>query len=178
MAGKVNILRGFILGVFITLLVLFVGGYLFVRGGGIPLAATAAPLPLEKTIANMALRASIGNAAEQKNPLPFDDNNMLEGAKTYKQRCAGCHGAPGRPSGISKAMFPPPPHLFEKEDMVTDDPEGRTYWIVTHGVRLSGMPSFAEIFSDTQRWQVTMLLAHADKLPPEAQAVFEQTAGH
>ncbi len=74
---------------------------------------------------------------------------------------------------MSKAMFPPPPQLFEKQDMVTDDPEGTTYWKVTHGIRLSGMPGFADILSDTQRWQVTMLLAHADKLPPEAQAAFE-----
>ncbi len=166
-------MRGFIFGVFTTILILVVGGYLFVRSGGVSLAATAATLPLEKTIADMALRASIGNAAQQKNPLPFDDSNMVAGANTYKGHCAGCHGAPERPSKISKAMFPSPPQLFEKDDMVTDDPEGATYWKVTHGIRLSGMPSFASNLSDTQRWQVTMLLAHADKLPAEAQAVFQ-----
>jgi mono/diheme cytochrome c family protein len=69
-------------------------------------------------------------------------------------------------------MFPPPPQLFEKDDMVTDDPEGVTYWKVTHGIRLSGMPGFASTLSDTQRWQVTMLLAHADKLSRAAQAAF------
>jgi thiosulfate dehydrogenase len=56
--------------------------------------------------------------------------------------------------------------------MVTDDPQGETYWKVTHGIRLSGMPGFGVILSDTQRWQVTMLVAHADKLPSAAQAVF------
>ena len=137
------------------------------------MATTAAPLPLEKTFARMALRASIGNAGEQKDPLPFDDGNMLAAVKTYKEHCAVCHGVPGQPrTGISKGMFPSPPQLFEKEEMVTDDPEGATYWKVTHGIRLSGMPGFESTLSDTQRWQVTMLVTHADKLSGAVQTAF------
>lgn len=137
------------------------------------MATTAQPLPLEQTVANMALRASIGNARDQKNPLPFGDANMLAGVKTYKDNCAGCHGAPQQSTpAISKGMFPPPPQLFESKDMVTDDPEGETYWKVTHGIRLTGMPGFATILSDTQRWQVTMLVAHANKFSSSVQAAF------
>ena len=165
-------MRGFVLGVVMTILMFVVGGYLFVRGGGVSLATTAPPLPLEKTVATMALRASIGNAKDRKNPLPFDDGDMLAGANAYKEHCALCHGAPGQPrTAISKGMFPSPPQLFE-EDMVTDDPEGVTYWKVTHGIRLSGMPGFGNTLSDTQRWQVTMLVAHADKLSRAVQAAF------
>jgi mono/diheme cytochrome c family protein len=169
-------LRGFILGVVITILLLIVGGYLFIHGGGVSMATTAPPLPLEKAVAQMALRASVGNAADLKDPLPFDDSGMLAGAIAYKQqRCAVCHGAPGQArTAISKGMFPSPPQLFEKEDMVTDDPEGITYWKLTHGIRLSGMPGFADALSDKQRWQVTMLVAHADKLSPAVQAALGQ----
>jgi mono/diheme cytochrome c family protein len=53
---------------------------------------------------------------------------------------------------------------------VTDDPEGETFWKVTHGIRLSGMPGFGSTLSDTERWQLTMLVAHADKLSPAVQA--------
>ena len=149
------------------------GSYLFVRGGGVSLATTAPPLPLEKTVAGMALRASIGNAKDRKNPLPIDDGNMMAGVTVYKEHCAVCHGAPGLPpTAISKGMFPPPPQLFEKDDMVTDDPEGATYWKLTHGIRLSGMPGFGGALSDTQRWQVTMLVAHADKLSGAVRAAF------
>ncbi len=138
------------------------------------MATTAQPLPLEKAVAKMALRESIGNAADLKDPLPFDDSSMLAGVNAYKQQhCAVCHGAPGQArTAISKGMFPSPPQLFEKEDMVTDDPEGVTYWKLTHGIRLSGMPGFADTLSDTQRWQVTMLVAHADKISPTVQAAF------
>jgi len=135
------------------------------------MATTSPPVPLEKMVARMALRASIGTAGDQKNPLPFDDANMLGMVNTYKEQCAFCHGTPGQPrTNISKEMFPPPPQLFEKDGMVTDDPEGVTYWKVTHGIRLSGMPGFESTLSDTQRWQVTMLVAHADKLPSAVQA--------
>ena len=166
-------MRGFVFGVVITILLLVMGSYLFVRGGGVSLATTAPPLPLEKTVAGMALRASIGNAKDRKNPLPIDDGNMMAGVTVYKEHCAVCHGAPGLPpTAISKGMFPPPPQLFEKDDMVTDDPEGATYWKLTHGIRLSGMPGFGGALSDTQRWQVTMLVAHADKLSGAVQAAF------
>jgi len=54
--------------------------------------------------------------------------------------------------------------------MVTGDPEGVTYWKVTHGIRLSAMPGFGGALSDTTRGQLTMLVAHADKLSPAMQA--------
>ena len=128
---------------------------------------TAPPLPLEKTVAGMALRASMGNAADQKNPLAFNDDTMLAGARQYKQNCAVCHGIPGQPPpAIAKGMFPDPPQLFEKRGMVTEDPEGDTFWKVTHGIRLSGMPGFQSTLSDTERWQLTTLVAHADRLSP------------
>jgi mono/diheme cytochrome c family protein len=52
---------------------------------------------------------------------------------------------------------------------VTDDPPGETYWKVANGIRLTGMPSFEKVLTDTEMWQVSLLLANADKpLPPEA----------
>lgn len=165
-------MRGFFLGIFVTLLALAVGGYLFVSSGGVSLATTAPPLPMEKKVAEMALHASIGTAVNLKDPLPFNEANIVAGATVYKENCAVCHGALGQArSAISKGMFPPPPQLLEKEEMMTDDPEGETYWKVTHGIRLSGMPGFASTLSDTQRWQVTMIVRYADKLPPAAQSV-------
>jgi mono/diheme cytochrome c family protein len=118
-------LKWFVLGIFTTLVVLTVGAYLFIRTGGISMETTAPPLPLEKTVADMALRANLGQAAAQKNPVPFNDDTMLSAAQRYKQYCAVCHGTPGQPrTAISKGMFPDPPQLFEKEGMMTDDPEG------------------------------------------------------
>jgi thiosulfate dehydrogenase len=163
------------LGVVVTIASLVGGGYLFVKTGGISMDTTAPPLPLEKRVARMALRASVGRAAAQRDPLPATEDNMLAGAHEYRDHCAVCHGTPGQArTAISRGMAPPPPQLFGKEDMVTDDPEGVTYWKVTHGIRLTGMPGFGRTLSDTQRWQITMLVTHADKLSPAVQAALRR----
>jgi mono/diheme cytochrome c family protein len=54
---------------------------------------------------------------------------------------------------------------------VTDDPAGETYWKIANGIRLTGMPGFKDSLSETQMWQMAVLLANADKLPPSVTAV-------
>jgi len=165
----------FVLGIVVAIVAMIVGGYLFLVSGGVSMETTASPLPLERRVANLALHASFGNAAQQRDPFPVDDTNMVAGAQVYRTHCAMCHGRPGGPrSAIARGMFPDPPQLFDEKDMVTDDPEGITYWKVTHGIRLSGMPGFGSTLADAARWQVTMLVAHADKLSPAVQAALAQ----
>src|SRR2546425_12186709 len=67
-------------------------------------------------------------------------------------------------SAIAKGMFPPPPSLFSPDEGVTNDPEGKIYWIVKHGIRLTGMPGFQASLSDTELWQVSLLLLKAQQL--------------
>ena len=45
---------------------------------------------------------------------------------------------------------------------VSDDAAGETYWKVANGIRLTGMPAFNHVLSDTQMWQVSLLLKNAD----------------
>ena len=61
-------------------------------------------------------------------------------------------------------MYPKPPKLLEGKG-VTDDPAGESYWKVANGIRLTGMPGFRDALNDTQMWQVSLLVAQADKLP-------------
>jgi mono/diheme cytochrome c family protein len=73
-------------------------------------------------------------------------------------------------------MFPEAPPLWETHHHgtetivgVSDDPPGETYWKVANGIRLTGMPSFKDLLTQDQMWQVSLLLANADKpLPPAA----------
>jgi mono/diheme cytochrome c family protein len=51
--------------------------------------------------------------------------------------------------------------------MVTDDPVGESFWKVKNGIRLSGMPGFKDVLSETEMWQVSALLAKAEQLPAE-----------
>ena len=51
---------------------------------------------------------------------------------------------------------------------VTDDPPGESYWKVKNGIRMTGMPAFSPGLTETELWQVSLLVANADKLPAEA----------
>ncbi len=161
----------FVIGIIIGVVVFApLGAYLFAKLGGIAMATTAKPLPLEKTLARTALHASMRGAADLKDPLSENEANLAAGACVYFRNCAECHGLAGQPkTSVAKGEFPAPPQLLAPGQMVTDDPEGVTYWKTSHGIRLSGMPGFANTLSDTERWQVSMLLAHADKLPSSVQ---------
>ena len=98
------------------------------------------------------------------------------GLAFYRANCAVCHGLPGQAeSAISKGMYPKPPQLF-KGHGVTDDPASETYWKVANGIRLTGMPGYSASLSETEMWQVSMLLADADKLPVEANQMLQQAA--
>src|SRR5215475_10275607 len=82
--------------------------------------------------------------------------------------------ATGSITSIAKGMYPRPPQLLDPRHMVTDDPAGESYWKVSNGIRLTGMPSFHASLSDTQIWQVSLLLANADKLPPSVNLILAQ----
>ena len=164
----------FLFGFVTAIIAVVVGAYVFIKAGGISMETSARPLPFEATVARMALDASDRAASDQKSPLPLTDANLLEGAHEFRESCAICHSTPGQPhNAIAHGMFPHPPELFAPDEMVTDDPEGITFWKITHGIRLSGMPAFGATLSDTKRWQLTMLVGHADKLSPEVQAALK-----
>ncbi|HLW78532.1 MAG TPA: cytochrome c, partial [Terriglobia bacterium] len=96
----------------------------------------------------------------------------------YRNHCAVCHGLPGQPApAIARGMFPVPPQLFDPEHTVTDDPAGETFWKAKNGIRLSGMPGFRNSLTDEQLWQVSFLLSHADKLPPDVRQALGAPAG-
>ena len=153
-------LLGFVTA-FVLLAVLVVG---VVWLGLAPVATASTPLPFEETLAMTAVHKAVAREMPKAVPLPASEENFMAGAHTYRAHCAVCHGLPGQPqTAIAKGEFPKPPELFAKEG-VTDDPPGETFWKVANGIRLTGMPGFKTSLSDEQMWQVSLLLANANKL--------------
>jgi thiosulfate dehydrogenase len=164
----------FLAGVVVGIGIVVLAGYLFVKGGGIFMGTDTKPLPMEETIASTAITASIGKHAGDQPPVPADETNLLAGAKVYMQACAGCHGKLDKPESGAKGFYPLPPHLLPPESGVTDDPVGAIHWIVENGVRFSAMPRFGHKISDTEIWQVSLLLKNANKLPDSVQTALRQ----
>lgn len=158
-------MKSFIVGLILGLIAVPLALYAYFATGSAPVATASAPMPFEKMMANKALHAVIERDMPKTAPIQADEANFAAGAQIYREHCAVCHGLPAQPqTAIAKGMFPKPPALMEGKG-VTDDLPGETYWKVENGIRLTGMPSFKESLSSTQMWQVSLLLAQADKLP-------------
>jgi mono/diheme cytochrome c family protein len=162
----------FLFGLIVGVLLLPAVLYLYFSRGIAPVATSAPPMPFEKTFARMALHARLDKEVAKTVPIAADDAAYTAGAQVYKEHCAVCHGLPGQPqSAIARGMFPDPPKLMDGKG-VTDDPPGETYWKVSGGIRMTGMPGFEKTLSTTQMWQVSLLCANADKLSAAAKDIF------
>jgi len=170
-----RIIFGIILGLLLTPLAIVA----WFHAGKAPVAVTDPPLPMERQIAHMALDARITRDAPGNPPIQPDQDNLTAGAQVYRDQCAACHGFYGKPLTFGAHMYPDAPGLWQKHGNsdvvgVSDDPPGETYWKVANGIRLTGMPSFKETLTDTQMWQVSLLLANSNKpLPPAALAIVQ-----
>jgi len=161
----------FLIGLILGLIAIPAGVYFYFSSGTAPVATSAAPMPFEKTFARMALHARMEKEMPKSAPIPADEAAYVAGAQVYKEHCAVCHGVAGQAqTAIAQGMFPKPPKLMEGTG-VTDDPPAESYWKVAGGIRMTGMPGFDKTLSTTQMWQVSLLLANADKLPKAAQDV-------
>jgi len=161
----------FLIGLVVGLILIPVGVYLYFSSGSAPVATSAPPMPFEKTLAKMALHARVDKEMPKSVPITADEAGYVAGAQVYKENCAVCHGLPGQTqTAIAKGMYPDPPKLMEGTG-VTDDPPAESYWKVAGGIRMTGMPGFDKTLSTTQMWQVSLLVANADKLPKTAQDV-------
>lgn len=158
----------FVIGMLVGALGVLGAEYLFLTQGGLPVSARGArPLPLERFLSSRALHVAMAKEADRPAPIPSTPENLLAGARVYRENCVLCHGAPGQAgrSAVAAGMFPRPPRLMPPDQGVTDDPVGETYWKVRNGIRLTGMPSFEGALGDTAMWQVSLLLREADHLP-------------
>jgi mono/diheme cytochrome c family protein len=166
----------FVIGAIIGAILVPLAFYFYFVTGKAPVATSAAPMPFEKMLAHKALNARVDREMPRKAPIEADEPNLDAGAHTYREHCAVCHGLAGQAqSAIATGMYPHPPKLMEGTG-VTDDEPGESYWKVANGIRLTGMPGFGRRLSETQMWQVSLLVADADKLPKSAKDILAPDA--
>jgi mono/diheme cytochrome c family protein len=159
----------FLIGLIVGFLILPLLLLLYAMSGRFPAATSDAPLPGESWLAGAGLYGRIKREAPNRDVANFATSELVSGANIYQNNCAMCHGLPNQTvPPVGQGEFPRPPQLFTVDGRVSDDPAGVTYWKVKNGIRLTGMPGFEKSMTDMQMWQVTALVARADKLPAEA----------
>ncbi|MGA2962030.1 MAG: cytochrome c [Candidatus Korobacteraceae bacterium] len=168
-------MRGFITGVLLTVAVILGGTYQYLHLGKFPVGADNPPGTIERWLADMAMEEYIDrNMPKQGNPMQPNAQNLAAGARLYEQNCSYCHGGLlQRVSPMRTKFNPPVPQIINQ---IPGDPDAHLFWAIKHGIRLSGMSSWAGILSDDQIWQVTAFVKHSANLPPEAQEAWRQAA--
>jgi mono/diheme cytochrome c family protein len=166
----------FLLGFVFAFVVIFVGGWVYLKYGHPPVAVADSAFPMEAQIVHVPLKARIAKEMQQP-PFPVSEDVYEQGASVYKDQCASCHGLPGEPVDYAKWMYPKAPQLWQKHAKnsvvgVSNDEPGETFWKVKNGIRLTGMPAFNHILSEPEMWDVSLLLKNADQpLPDPVKAI-------
>jgi thiosulfate dehydrogenase len=162
-------MRGFILGIILTLVVGLGGAYLCVRGGHFdPRAVGNRPSTFERRTANQSLDEWVDeHAPKQSNPFQPTMENVMDGSMTYDKNCAFCHGSLKQPeSPIRSNFYPAVPQLMTR---TPDDPDGNLFYVIKYGVRYTGMPGWDGVLSDDEIWKTVVFLKNSSQMKDTGQ---------
>jgi mono/diheme cytochrome c family protein len=159
-------MRVFLRHAFISLLIAALlglgGAALIVRAGLYDVAASSSHTQWVHSLLETAMHHSVRWHARNMQPPPTrrddtahdatHDTASLRGAACYREHCLSCHGAPGiAPGPLSLGMQPLPGPLVDAADKWA---LGEIYWIVLHGIKMSGMPAWSHRLPEADLWAV------------------------
>lgn len=131
--------------------------------GAVNPSATTRPSKLEKWTAHAVLDAAVRARAPRGRTAPADAAGVERGRQAYRQHCLVCHGVPGgEQSAIAAGLNPPVPDLAEPETQARTD--GEIYFLISGGVRLTGMPAFERSLPEKTRWELVGFLRALPRL--------------
>ena len=118
-------------------------------------------------------RQSVRRHAGGRTPV-MTPSQLWRGAVVFREQCLECHGAPGiAPHAIGLSMQPQPGPLVH---MLQRWEPAEIYWIVSNGIKMSGMPAWRYRMSDSDLWAVTAMVMHLPDLSPQEYAVLQDSA--
>jgi len=98
---------------------------------------------------------------------------ISKGAGQYAEMCSGCHLAPGmKRTEISRGLYPRAPELRRKTDLTPSE----QFWIIKHGVKMTGMPAWGVTHDDDLLWDVVAFVRKLPELTPEQYATMVKNA--
>lgn len=129
-----------------------------------------------RLMATLRSRSIHVRAAEITVP-PLDDAALVRsGAGNYDAMCPDCHLKPGvEGTELRTGLYPQPPDLTRarRSDPAAD------FWVVKHGIKMSGMPAWGRSMEDQYVWgMVAFLQRLPDLTPDDYSQLVAQSGGH
>ncbi|MDP8993845.1 MAG: cytochrome c [Pseudomonadota bacterium] len=160
-------MRNFFLGAASALLLIAAAVGIAIWTGAYNFAASQAHPGAVREGIDTALQRSVAARAEGLRAPAVTPEQLRHGAGEFIEYCVHCHGGPGvQPHEWTRGMRPQPPHLAEAATRWTTE---EVFWIVKHGIGMTGMPSFGTTASDETIWHIA---AFVKRLPQTSTAEF------
>jgi mono/diheme cytochrome c family protein len=164
----------FVLGAVALVVAIVIGGVVAVETGSYDVRASTPHLaPVAWAAHTTMIRAAQRDSATVRPPPMLTPAQTLDGARLYDQDCVGCHGAPGvARDHWTDGMTPSPPYLVDAPRHWT---KAELYWIVSNGVKMTGMPAWSAVHSPDQIWDIVAFLEAQPDLTASDYALLRKT---
>lgn len=157
-------------GAALMLMVMLLVGLAYIYTGMYNVSVSAGHSAFSRWLLDTAMHRSVATRAADINVPPLNDPDMVaQGAHAYDETCAICHLKPGQsPTPLHQGLMPKPP-VFAAQGSHMGTAEN--FWIIKHGIKMSGMPAWGESHSDGEIWA---LVAFVDRLQPLSPEEYRQ----
>lgn len=147
----------------------------FLYSGWYDVGARARQAPLVSWARQTLVDRSVTHYAAGITPPALDDPALVQtGFSRYNAACVACHGAPGvAPAAFAGGLYPRAP---DWATMARRWSPAELFWIVKHGIKLSGMPAWTATDSDRDVWGVVAFVERLPKLAPADYHALRQAA--
>lgn len=152
--------------IFIILVLIVFAGVIF--SGTYNVAADQPHAGIVKMLLDVTRSRSIQVRLDNIDP-PGDlgsPERIERGGRLYGTNCAGCHLGPGQQeTAFFKGLNPQPPKLALHRG---NHGSRQQYWVIKHGIRMTGMPAWGITKTDEQLWDLTAFVRRLPEMSPEA----------
>lgn len=164
-------------GIALALLLLFAAVIAVAYSGAYNVAATDGHWPFTRWSFETTMHNSVAARAAEVPAAPrFTEDTIAAGAGEFKAMCEHCHGGPGiERAEWAEGMLPNPPQLSEAAAEWSAE---EIYWIVRHGVKMSGMPAFGPTHDEETLWNIVAFVDRLAAVTPAEYARYAAEHGH
>lgn len=119
----------------------------------------------QPSVASKSTRKLTAAMAKVGKDAPFGPSEDVfeAGAHVYAQQCASCHGTPKHDSATGQGMHPAAVQYWsaKHDDPLAHMTSPEVYEAIAQGDMGKGMPAYGDQLSETEIWQLTLLLRSA-----------------
>ncbi|HET7359751.1 MAG TPA: cytochrome c [Rhodanobacteraceae bacterium] len=151
----------FLLKLIVLIIVLIIAAGIWIWSGSYNIGADVAHSKVTSRVIHELVDHSVERHARDIQVPNLESPAMIaEGAEHYAGMCTGCHLAPGQQDSEMRAgLYPRPPNLTR----FSPDP-AEAFWVIKHGIKMSGMPAWGKTHSDDKIWAMVAYLQQQPKM--------------